>query len=74
VLSTEKLCTILGIMPSDKLLRISRLIFLEGKALVWTQTYLYVSEDLKLSKREVEKVDSVFMLLRERTRHFHFTR
>jgi GntR family transcriptional regulator len=63
VLSTGRLCTILGIMPSDKLLRISRLIFLQGKPLVWTQTYLYVSEDFQPSKREVEQVDSVFMLL-----------
>jgi GntR family transcriptional regulator len=46
-----------------KLLRISRLIFLQGKPLVWTQTYLYVSEDFHPSKREVEKVESVFMLL-----------
>jgi GntR family transcriptional regulator len=63
VLSTEKICAILGLNPSDKLPRISRLIFLQGKPLVWTQTYLYVSEDFQLSKREVEKVDSVFMLL-----------
>ena len=46
-----------------KLLRISRLIFLQGKPLVWTQTYLYVSEDFHPSKREVEKFESVFMLL-----------
>ncbi|WP_420489278.1 GntR family transcriptional regulator [Neobacillus niacini] len=63
VLSTEKLCVILGLMPSDKVLRISRLIFLKGKPLVWTQTYLFVSEDIQLSKQVVEKVDSVFMLL-----------
>jgi GntR family transcriptional regulator len=50
VLSTEKLCAILGLTPSDKLLRISRLIFLQGKPLVWTQTYLYVSEDFHPSK------------------------
>jgi GntR family transcriptional regulator len=70
VLSTERLCAILGIMPSDKLLRISRLIFLQGKPLVWTQTYLYVSEDFQPSKkREIEQVDSVFMLL-EQTKAF----
>lgn len=63
VLAAEKLCTILGLTTCDKLLRISRLIFLKGKPLVWTQTYLLVSEDIQLSKREVEKVDSVFMLL-----------
>jgi GntR family transcriptional regulator len=63
VLSTEKIYAILGLKPSDKLPRISRLIFLQGKPLVWTKTCLYVSEDFQLSKREVEKVDSVFMLL-----------
>lgn len=63
VLSTEKMCAILGLKPSDKVLRISRLIHLKGRPLVWTQTYLFVSEDIQLSKREVEKVDSVFMLL-----------
>jgi GntR family transcriptional regulator len=63
VLSTEKLSSILGLTPSDKVLRISRLIFLKGKTLVWTQTYLSISEDSQLSKPEVEKVDSVFMLL-----------
>lgn len=63
VLSAEKLCAILDLMPSDKLIRISRLIFLQAKPLVWTQTYLYLSEDFQPSKQEVEKVDSVFMLL-----------
>ncbi|MEC1522551.1 GntR family transcriptional regulator [Neobacillus niacini] len=63
LLSTEKLCTILGLKPSDKLFRISRLISLKVKPLVWTQTYLLVSEDIQLSKQEVEKVDSIFMLL-----------
>ena len=53
----------LVLTPSDKVLRISRLIFLTGKPLVWTQTYLNISEDIQLSKREVEKVDSVFRLL-----------
>lgn len=63
VLSTEKLCAILGLTPSDMVLRISRLIYLKGRPLVWTQTYLFVSEDIQLSKRDVEKVDSVFRLL-----------
>ncbi|SDM34847.1 GntR family transcriptional regulator [Bacillus sp. OK048] len=63
VLSSKKLCAILGLTPSDKVLRISRLIFLKGKPLVWTQTYLNIPEDIKLGKREVEKVDSVFRLL-----------
>jgi GntR family transcriptional regulator len=63
VLSTEKLCTILGLAPSNKVLQISRLIFLSGKPLVWAQTYLSNSEDIQLTKKEVEKVDSVFRLL-----------
>lgn len=63
VLPTENLCAILGLEPSDKVLKVSRLILLKEKPLVWTQTYLFVSEDFQLSKREVEKVDSVFMLL-----------
>jgi len=63
ILPTENLCAILGLEPSDKVLKVSRLILLKEKPLVWTQTYLFVSEDFQLSKREVEKVDSVFMLL-----------
>jgi GntR family transcriptional regulator len=63
MLSTEKLCSILGLTSSDMLLRISRLILLQGKPLVWTQAYLSVSEDFQPSKQELEKVDSVFMLL-----------
>jgi GntR family transcriptional regulator len=63
VLSTEKLCSILGLTISDKVLRISRLIFLKEKPLVWRQTYFCISEEIQLSKLEVEQVDSVFMLL-----------
>lgn len=63
VLSTEKLCAILGLEPSNKVLRTSRLILLKGNPLVWTQTYLFVSEDFQPNKREIEKVDSVFVLL-----------
>lgn len=63
VLSSEKLCAILGLDPSDKLLRTSRLILLKGNPLVWTQTYLFVSEEFQPSLGEVENVDSVFALL-----------
>jgi GntR family transcriptional regulator len=63
VLSSEKLCAILGLEPSDTVLRASRLILLKEKPLVWTQTYLFVSEDFQPTKCEVEKVDSVFALL-----------
>ena len=40
VLPTENLCEILRIEPNEKVLRISRLILLKGKPLVWAQTYL----------------------------------
>jgi GntR family transcriptional regulator len=63
VLSSEKLCAILGLEQSDTLFRTSRLILLKGKPLVWTQTYLLVSEEFQPSKQEVENVDSVFALL-----------
>lgn len=63
VLSSEKLCAILGLEQNDKLLRTSRLILLKEKPLVWTQTYLHVSEEFQPSIHEVERVDSVFALL-----------
>jgi len=63
VLSTEKLCNLLGTEPEDKVLRISRLIFLEEKPLAWTQTYLTVSADFQPSTRELEESQSVFVLL-----------
>ena len=63
VLPTEKLCTILHLELSDKLLRISRLILFKGQPLVWTQTYLFISEDFQPDARELEEVESVFVLL-----------
>ncbi len=63
VLPTRNLCTILRIEPSKQVLRISRLIFLEGKPIVWAQTYLLVSEDFQPSARELDEVESVFKLL-----------
>ncbi|MFS0780170.1 GntR family transcriptional regulator [Bacillus sp. 1P06AnD] len=63
VSSTEKICAILGLDPSDETLRTSRLISLKGKPLVWTQTYLVVPEDFQPNERELEEADSVFVLL-----------
>ncbi|MCQ6279317.1 GntR family transcriptional regulator [Bacillus sp. EB600] len=63
VLPTENLCAILGIEPRNKVLSISRLILLKEKPLVWTQTYLFVSEDFQPSARELEEVNSVFVTL-----------
>jgi GntR family transcriptional regulator len=63
VFPTEKLCSILSTEPDDKVLRTSRLIFLKEKPLAWTQTYLAVSDDFQPSARELEEVESVFVLL-----------
>jgi GntR family transcriptional regulator len=63
VLPTKNLCAILRIEPSEKVLRISRLILLKGKPLVWAQTYLLAPEDFQPDSRELEKSESVFVLL-----------
>lgn len=63
VLPTEDLCAVLRIEPSEKVLRISRLILLKGKPLVWAQTYLVAPEDFQPNTRELEKAESVFVLL-----------
>jgi len=63
VLPTENLCEILRIEPTEEVLRISRLILLKGKPLVWAQTYLLVSEDFQPSPKELEEAESVFALL-----------
>jgi GntR family transcriptional regulator len=63
VLPTENQCAILGLEPNNLVLKISRLILLEEKPLVWTKTYLSVSDDFQPNKRKLEKVDSVFLLL-----------
>ncbi len=57
VFPTEKLCSILGTEPDDKVLRTSRLIFLKEKPLAWTQTYLVVSDDFQPSARELEEAE-----------------
>lgn len=63
VLPTENLCEILRIEPSEEVLRISRLILLKGRPLVWAQTYLLVSDDFQPSATELEEAESVFTLL-----------
>ncbi|MCM3767126.1 GntR family transcriptional regulator [Neobacillus niacini] len=67
VFPTENLCSLLRLDPMDSVLRISRLILLKGKPLVWTQTYLLVPENFQPDEIELEEVESVFTLLeRER--------
>jgi GntR family transcriptional regulator len=63
VLPTEKLCATVDIESSNKVLSISRLILLKGKPLVCTKTYLFVPEDFQPHARELEEVNSVFVLL-----------
>lgn len=63
VLPTENLCEILRIEPEEEVLRISRLILLKGKPLVWAQTYLLVPEDFNPGTKELEEAESVFVLL-----------
>lgn len=63
VFPLEDLFAIPSLDPSNTVLRISRLILLKGKPLVWTQTYLFVSEDFQPNARELEEVESVFVLL-----------
>ena len=59
----ENLCSILRLNPNDMVLRISRLILLKEKPLVWTQTYLFVTEDFHPTAQELEESESVFVLL-----------
>ncbi|MCM3726491.1 GntR family transcriptional regulator [Neobacillus cucumis] len=63
VLPTENQCAIFGSELNDKVLRASRLILLKEKPLVWTQTYLFVSEDFQPNTWKLAKVDSIFVLL-----------
>lgn len=63
VLPPDNLSTVLGIKEDHKVLKVSRLISLKEEPLVWTQTYLVVSEGFQPSARELEEVESVFMLL-----------
>lgn len=73
VLPTEKLCEILGLEPIEDVLRTSRLILVKGKPMVWTQTYLIVSEDFHPEARELEEAESVFVLL-EREQGIYISR
>ena len=73
VLPTVKLCEVLGIDSIENVLRTSRLILVKGKPMVWTQTYLIVSEDFQPNAEELEKADSVFVLL-EREQGIYISR
>ncbi|WP_176330378.1 GntR family transcriptional regulator [Oceanobacillus rekensis] len=55
--------SILGLEPNDKVLKVSRLILVQEKPLVWTQTYLCVPEDFQPNAEQLEEAESVFMLL-----------
>ncbi|SDI43062.1 transcriptional regulator, GntR family [Alteribacillus persepolensis] len=59
----ENVRSVLGLNQQDKVLKVSRLIFVQEKPLVWTQTYLNVPEDFEPSARELEESESVFLLL-----------
>jgi GntR family transcriptional regulator len=48
---------------SDEVLSISRLILVQNKPLVWTQTYLDLPEDFQPNVRELEEIGNVFVLL-----------
>ncbi|RHW39385.1 GntR family transcriptional regulator [Lysinibacillus yapensis] len=63
VFPPEHLCSSLRISPEEMVLRVSRLILLKENPLGWTQTYLHVSDDFHPSKKELEEVESVFVLL-----------
>lgn len=63
VLPPENVSAIHGLSPTDKILKVSRLILLKENPLVWTQTYLFVSDDFQPSARELEEAESVFVLL-----------
>ncbi|WP_052342539.1 GntR family transcriptional regulator [Bacillus sp. EB01] len=63
VTPTEDLCAALRISSIDKVLKISRLILLESEPLIWTQTYLVVSEEFQPDAAELEEAESVFVLL-----------
>lgn len=73
VIPPENLRAILRLEPEDTVLRISRLILLKGEPLVWTETYLSVTDDFQPSARELEIAESVFVLL-ERDRGIYISR
>lgn len=58
-----KVAAILGLEPSNKALKVSRLIFVQENPLAWTQTYLCISEDFQPNSKELEVAESVFVLL-----------
>lgn len=59
----EPVYTQLGVTASDKVLEVSRLIYVEEEPLVWTQTYLNVPEAFQPSAQQLEEAESVFVLL-----------
>jgi GntR family transcriptional regulator len=63
VFPPENLSAMVRFDPNDTDLEISRLILLKGEPLVWTQTYLFVSEEFQPTARELEELGSVFILL-----------
>ncbi|MED1605075.1 GntR family transcriptional regulator [Cytobacillus kochii] len=53
----------LGIANGEQVLKVSRLIFVDEKPLVWTQTYLCVPESFQPTAEILEEIESVFVLL-----------
>ncbi|MDN7246112.1 GntR family transcriptional regulator [Planococcus shenhongbingii] len=63
VVPTQQLYKILRLDPGKEVLKISRLILLEDKPLVWTQTYLHVPEKFHPTTEELKETNSIFVLL-----------
>ena len=59
----KRLSEILGLDDAETVLKISRLIMLTNRPLVWTQTYLRVAKDFLPTSKELEEATSVFSLL-----------
>ncbi|TBL76559.1 GntR family transcriptional regulator [Paenibacillus thalictri] len=63
IVPSDDLRELLRLNREDKVLRISRLIYLTNRPLAWTQTYLFVTEDFQPTVDELEEMQSVFLLL-----------
>ncbi|HWK23243.1 MAG TPA: GntR family transcriptional regulator [Ureibacillus sp.] len=63
VFPSESLSSNLRVDANEMVLRISRLISVKEEPLIWTQTYLFVDEDFHPDVKELENVESVFILL-----------
>ncbi|MFC2947607.1 GntR family transcriptional regulator [Virgibacillus sediminis] len=59
----KKVRDLLDLEPSEKVLEVSRVIYVRNKPIIGTQTYLRVPETFQPSKQELEKAGSVFVLL-----------